>query len=254
MNNIIRRPFKYDNFGAVYWIIGINVLVFAAMFLFGRNITVFLQTDLSKESVSYLIQQGMLRVPQIARQAAEQGTRFIPLELPLDSALAMMPLTVLHGWVWSFVTYMFMHGGVTHLLFNMLALFIFGTHVERQMGSREFLLFYFVTGILAGVLSFAVYVATKNYLVALVGASGALFAVQLAYAIFFPDSIIYIWGILPVRAPIMVLGFTALEIFFALSGGRGNVAHLTHLAGFAFGWLYFVIRFGISPLRRLIRR
>lgn len=249
MNNIIRRPFKYDNFGAVYWLIGINVLVFAAMYFFGKNMTVLLQVDLSKDSVSYLIEQGMLRMPRAA-----QGTQFVPMELPLEYALAMMPLAVLHGWVWSFVTYMFMHGSVTHILFNMLALFIFGTHVERQMGSREFLLFYFVTGILAGILSFAVYVATKNYFVILVGASGALFAVQLAYAVFFPDSTIYIWGILPVRAPVMVLGFTALEIFFTITGGGGNVAHLTHLAGFAFGWLYFVIRFGISPLRRLTRR
>ena len=83
------------------------------------------------------------------------------------------------------------------------------------------------------------------------GASGALFAVELAYAVFFPNSIIYIWGIIPLRAPVMVLGFTALELFFSLTGGRGNVAHLTHLAGFGFGWLYFLVRFGINPWRRL---
>jgi membrane associated rhomboid family serine protease len=185
---------------------------------------------------------------------AMQTQEKVPLALSLDRALAMMPLTVLHGWFWTFVTYMFMHGGITHLLFNMFGLFIFGVPVEKQMGSREFLLYYFVTGIMAGVISFLMYCLTKSYIVALVGASGALFAVELAFAVFNPHAIIYIWGIIPMRAPIMVLGFTALELFFSLTGGRGNVAHLTHLAGFAFGWIYFQARFGVSPLRRLLGR
>jgi membrane associated rhomboid family serine protease len=168
--------------------------------------------------------------------------------------MPMRPFLVTEGWVWTFVTYMFMHGDFRHILFNMLGVFIFGLHVERQMGSKEFLLYYFVTGIMAGVLSFAVYWMTGSYYVALIGASGALFAVELAYAIFFPNSVVYVMGILPLRAPVMVLGFTALELIFALSGGRGNVAHLTHLAGFAFGWFYFMIRFGVSPWRRITGR
>ena len=213
--NFIRRPLKYSNFGAVYWLIGINILIFAAMR--------FLGDQFSNNMVT---------------------------------RMAMIPLGIVQfKMYWTFVTYMFLHGSITHILFNMLGLFIFGIHVERQMGSREFLLYYFVTGTLAGVFSFCVYYFTDNYFIALMGASGALFAVELAYAVFFPDSIVYIWGILPLRAPVMVLGFTALELFFALSGGgRGNVAHLTHLAGFAFGWIYFMLRFGISPMKRLIGR
>ena len=206
---------KYSNIGAVYWLIGINLLVFIAMR--------FLGSQFSNNMIT---------------------------------RMAMIPLGIVHyKMIWTFVTYMFLHGSITHILFNMLGLFIFGIHVERQMGSREFLLYYFVTGTLAGAFSFCVYYLTGNYLIALMGASGALFAVELAYAVFFPDSIVYIWGILPLRAPVMVLGFTALELFFALSGGgRGNVAHLTHLAGFAFGWIYFMLRFRISPLKRLMRR
>jgi membrane associated rhomboid family serine protease len=174
--------------------------------------------------------------------------------LSIADALAMIPIAVLQGWIWSFVTYMFMHGGFSHILFNMLGLFIFGTHVERQMGSKEFLLYYLVTGIMAGVFSFGVYYVTGNLIVALVGASGALFAVMLAYAVFFPNSIIYIWGILPLRAPVMVLGYSALELFFSITRTNSGVAHLTHLAGFAFGWIYFMIRFGIDPWRRLMGR
>ena len=122
------------------------------------------------------------------------------------------------------------------------------------MGSKEFLLYYIVTGALAGVFSFAVYYLTGDYLVPLIGASGALYAVQLAYAVYFPTSVIYIWGILPLRAPVMVLVFTVLSLFFVLTGSGGNVAHLTHLAGFAFGWLYFMLRFGVNPWKRLLLR
>jgi len=189
--NIIRRPFRYRNDGTVYWLIGINILVFLAVQFLGRDIRQFLTLRLS-----------------------------------------MIPLTVLNGWVWTFTTYMFMHGGFSHVFFNMFGLFIFGIQVERQMGSKEFLLYYFLTGTLAGIFSFIVYFYTRNYWVVLMGASGALFAVELAYAVFFPNSIIYIWGILPLRAPVMVLGFTALELVFSITGRSSGVAHLTHLAGF----------------------
>jgi membrane associated rhomboid family serine protease len=209
--NIIRQPFRYANFNVVYWLIGINVIIFAAGYFLGRDVYAFFTVHLS-----------------------------------------MIPLVVIeYNWIWTFVTYMFMHGNFQHILFNMLGLFIFGIHVERQMGSKEFLLYYFVTGTLAGIFSFIMYYISGNLMVALMGASGALFAVQLAYAVFFPNAIIYIWGILPLRAPVMVLGFTILSLVFILAGDRSNVAHLTHLAGFAFGWLYFLIRFNVNPWRRL---
>jgi membrane associated rhomboid family serine protease len=197
----------------VYWLIGLNVLIFAAVRLLGQDFWIFLVTYMS-----------------------------------------MRPNAVVHGWVWTFVTYMFVHGGFTHILFNMLGLFIFGSQVERQMGSREFLLYYLLTGILAGVFSFGVYYVTRNYRIALMGASGALFAVELAYAVFFPNSIIYLWGILPLRAPVMVLGYTALELVLSITSRNSGIAHFTHLAGFGMGWTYFLIRFGVNPWKRLTGR
>jgi membrane associated rhomboid family serine protease len=170
----------------------------------------------------------------------------------LSSYLALNPVLIIrYKYFWQFATYMFAHGGISHILFNMLALFLFGSQVERRMGSREFLLYYLSTGILAGVLSFMVYWATGAYQVFLLGASGAVFAVQLAYATFFPDSVIYLWGLLPLKAPVMVLGFTALELFSSVTGFRSGVAHLTHLAGFALGWIYFLVRFGANPWKYL---
>jgi membrane associated rhomboid family serine protease len=167
------------------------------------------------------------------------------------SYLAMNPaLTVVEGFIWQPFTYMFAHSGISHLVFNMLGLFFFGTQVEHQLGSWEFLLFYLLTGFLAGVFSLGVYWFTGSYYVFLLGASGAVFAVLLAFATFFPDAEIYIFGIIPVRAAILVIGYTAIELFSQMSGRGGNVAHLTHLAGFGFAYLYFVIRVGISPYRR----
>jgi membrane associated rhomboid family serine protease len=202
--NILRKPFRYSFDSVVFYLIGINVLVFFAQMMFKNT------------SFNYYI--------------------------------AMVPDLVLRGWVWQLVTYMFAHGSWTHILFNMLGLFIFGIQVERRMGSKEFLLYYLLTGTLAGALSFVVYVATGTHVV-LLGASGALFAVELAFAAFYPDALIYIWGIIPLRAPVMVLGFTALELFFSFTGMRRGVAHFTHLFGFASGWVYFLVRFGINPWR-----
>ena len=171
------------------------------------------------------------------------------------SYMALNPVAVLQlGAYWQFFTYMFAHGGISHLVLNMLGLFFFGIQVERHVGSKEFVLFYLLTGLLAGIFSFFVYWLTGAYNVYLLGASGAIFAVQFAYAVFFPTSMVYIWGILPVRAPILVLGFTALEVFSTFTGFASGVAHLTHLAGFAFAWLYFVVRFGLNPLKSLTGR
>ncbi len=176
--------------------------------------------------------------------------------IPRSTAyLALNALAVTrNGALWQFVTYMFAHGGISHLVFNMLGLFFFGSQVERYMGTKEFVLFYLVTGTLAGFFSFLVYWFTGAYFILLLGASGAVFAVQLAYATFFPNSIVYVWGIFPLRAPVLVLGFTAIELFSSIFGSRSGVAHLTHLAGFAFAWLYFLVRFGANPWNSLVGR
>jgi membrane associated rhomboid family serine protease len=115
------------------------------------------------------------------------------------------------------------------------------------MGSREFLLFYLLTGTLAGVFSFIVYFFSGTNVI-LLGASGAVYAVLFGYAVYFPDSRIYIFGILPIKAVTLVLVYTAIEIFSQFTSVRSGVAHLTHLAGFGFAFLYFLWRLGINPI------
>lgn len=152
-----------------------------------------------------------------------------------------------HAW-WQFITYMFLHQNFSHILFNMLGLLIFGFNVEKVLGSKEFVLMYFVCGILSGFFSYLVYKFTGQYYVYLLGASGAVYSILFAYAVLFPRSIIYIWGLIPLPAPVMVLVYALIEIgsqFF----GNSNVAHMTHLFGFFAAWLYFVVRMGIHPVK-----
>lgn len=163
--------------------------------------------------------------------------------------LSMCPAIVIqYKFYWQFLTYMFMHANMNHIVCNMLGILIFGLRLERAIGSKEFLLFYLLCGTLSGIFSFVIYYYTGNNGVLLLGASGALYAVLFAYAVFFPHTIIYIWGIIPVPAPIMVLIYAVVE-FFSQFYGKDSTAHMTHLFGFVAAWLYLLIRMGINPLK-----
>lgn len=164
--------------------------------------------------------------------------------------LGMNPILVIkYKMFWQFITYMFVHQNMSHIFCNMLGLLFFGVSLEKSIGSKEFLLFYFFCGILSGVLSFAVYFFTGTFRVSLIGASGALYAVLFAYAVFFPRSIIYIWGIIPVPAPILVFIYALIELGSQFIGVRASVAHMTHLFGFLAAYLYIQIRMGINPFK-----
>jgi membrane associated rhomboid family serine protease len=131
---------------------------------------------------------------------------------------------------WTVVTYMFLHGGMTHLLFNMLTLYFFGPQVEGRLGERRFVTLYFLSGIAGALFTFL----SPSWIV---GASGAIFGVSLAFAMFWPRAQILIWGILPVEARVLVVIMTMASIYFGLRGG-GNVAHFAHLGGYAGAFLY----------------
>ena len=134
---------------------------------------------------------------------------------------------------WTIVTYMFLHAGMWHLFFNMLALYFFGPRLELEIGGKHFLWLYFLSGIMGAVLSFIFTPYT-----AIVGASGAIFGVLIGYAHYWPRDQILIWGILPIEARWFVLIMTALSLFGGFSGEGGNIAHFAHLGGFVGGWLY----------------
>jgi membrane associated rhomboid family serine protease len=149
-----------------------------------------------------------------------------------EIALAFVPALVLMR-PWTILTYMFVHANVMHILLNMLALYFFGPAIERRLGSGNFLGLYFVSGILGAVLTFifAPYSAV-------VGASGAVMGVTAAYARYWPHDKIYIWGILPVSAWMMVVGLALFSIWSGFGGSRSGVADWAHLGGLAAGYLY----------------
>jgi membrane associated rhomboid family serine protease len=182
----------------------------------------------------------------------------------------LVPLAVTHGLrIWQPVTYLFLHDGILHILFNMLFLWMFGADLERTWGTRRFYSYFFLTGIGAGLTT--VLVKTLLYPVwagvsvtdTTIGASGAIYGVLLAAAIMFPDR--QIWLIpFPVTIPmrIYVAGAIAIEFFSTLGSGGDNVSHITHLGGALVGYLYlrrglFLYRFRNDYLdwkRRRARR
>jgi membrane associated rhomboid family serine protease len=159
--------------------------------------------------------------------------------------LGMQPAAVVaKGQLWRPVTYMFLHSRLSffHILFNMLALWMFGVELERLWGSREFLKFYFVCGICAAlttvVLSFVPIAAFASlYTTLTIGASGAIFGVLLAYALYFPHRPILMFMLFPVPAKYFVMIMGAISLLSSFSGSDG-LAHTTHLGGLAAGYIY----------------
>ncbi|MEJ2665478.1 MAG: rhomboid family intramembrane serine protease, partial [Spirochaetia bacterium] len=117
------------------------------------------------------------------------------------------------GFVWQLATYMFMHGTFFHILINLLILFMVGTQLEREFGSSEFLLFYFTVGIGAGLIMAIVYPYLGLGGIPIVGASGAIYGLLLAFATRHPNQPIYIWGILPMKAYVLLIVFAGIELF-----------------------------------------
>lgn len=159
-----------------------------------------------------------------------------------------LPYFVRYKMFWQPITYMFVHGSIPHLLFNMLSLLIFGLAVERAIGSKEFLLFYLICGIFSGIFSLITYFLLGTWTL-LIGASGALYAVLFLFAVVYPRSVIYIWGIIPVPSPLLVVIYAGVALFNQVNGGRSTIAHLTHLYGFLVAWIYIAVRMGIRPLK-----
>ncbi len=149
---------------------------------------------------------------------------------------------------WTIVTYMFLHGGFTHILFNMIALFFFGPRVESRIGSRPFTILYFLSGITGAMLSF---VLARNS--PIIGASAGVFGVMLAFAYFWPHEKVYIWGVLPIPARILVIATTALALWGGFGGGQSGTAHFAHLGGYigAFFYLWWLNRKRTSFKRRV---
>jgi len=157
----------------------------------------------------------------------------------ITSTFGLKPAAVswqLH--VWQLVTYMFLHAGLFHILFNMLALWMFGGELERLWGTRYFLKFYFVTGIGAGALTVVVSLLWLEQLqyATIIGASGAIYGLLLAYALYFPNRVIY-YIVFPIQAKYFVMIVGAIAFYSSMTES-GGVANVTHLGGLLVGYLF----------------
>jgi membrane associated rhomboid family serine protease len=158
---------------------------------------------------------------------------------------------------WTFATYMFVHGGLLHLLANMLMLFVFGTAVESRMGSRNFLAYYFFCGIGAAV--FSLLLAGVLPIGPFVGASGAVLGVAVAFAMFWPDAELIVFPLpIPIKARTLVIGLVALDIIGSQLWPNDGIAHIAHVGGALFGYLFFRIqslsrRAPVQPARTVER-
>jgi membrane associated rhomboid family serine protease len=170
----------------------------------------------------------------------------------LIDALSLKSDLLSHPWqAWQLVTYGFAHFDAGHILFNMLGLFFFGRELEGIYGQFEFLRIYLVAIVLAGLVWAALAIADQQS-AELVGASGGVMAVVMLWVLHFPQRLVYIWGVLPVKAWLLGTIFIASDLFGLVSQrGAGNgpqVANIAHLAGVAFAFLYFRSKMNLGRL------
>jgi membrane associated rhomboid family serine protease len=181
----------------------------------------------------------------------------------IQEYLGLVPYHVVHGLIYQVVTYSFLHHGIFHLLFNMLALWMFGSQFEIDWGRRQFVEFFFfcvigaaITSIVVGYGGLAAYQFSQVPLfrsmasltiVPTVGASGGIYGILLAYGFLYGNREILLWFVLPVKAKYLVAVFIFIALVGAL-GDSGGVANFAHLGGAFFGWLYlrFIPRKGLQ--------
>ncbi len=153
---------------------------------------------------------------------------------------ALQPYDVAHRfYIWELVTYLFLHGGFFHIIFNMFALWMFGSDLESQWGGRKFLTFYFLTGIGAGLTDVILNtIFNPSVPTATIGCSGAIYGLLLAYGMIFPNRPIYLYLIIPIKAKWFVLIMGVIEFVSSFGTPGSGVSHVAHLGGMLFGFLY----------------
>lgn len=162
--------------------------------------------------------------------------------------LGLVPVLVWKKYfLWQLFTYIFLHGGIGHLLFNLLALWMFGGELENYWGSKKFLGYFLFCGIGAGICTV---VFTPYQFIPVIGASGAIYGILLAFGWFFPNRPIFIYFLFPIPAKYMVILYGLIELLSSMEGTGGGIAHLTHLGGLLFGFFYMAY----PVIRQKIRR
>ncbi|MBU0474585.1 MAG: rhomboid family intramembrane serine protease [Bacteroidetes bacterium] len=164
----------------------------------------------------------------------------------LNRYFALNPLTGLdptgqpfNFQIWQVISYQFMHGGFSHIFFNMFMLWMFGNEIENIMGSKKFLIFYLLSGIGAALVQVVLGPMLSNQLAFTIGASGAVFGVMIAFALFFPERQIYVYFLFPVKAKYLIAFLILIE--FMAVGDMSFVAHLAHIGGALTAFIFIML-------------
>ena len=158
--------------------------------------------------------------------------------------LAQTPsLAVGHAFLWQFVTYMFLHAKLFHLLGNMLVLWFFAPRLEYRWGTAAFLRFYFVVGVGGGLFHAAAAYLSANPDSPMLGASGAMYGIMLAYALYWPDDVVLLYFAFPIKIKYLMIFIGVFTFFASISGevagaGGSHISHVTHLGGLIVAFLY----------------
>jgi len=166
---------------------------------------------------------------------------------------SLMPLG--YGFqIWQLITYQFIHGGFWHIAINMFVLWMFGIEVENLWGTKKFIIFYLMCGVVAGIAQLFLPPLIGEPLAPTIGASGAIFGVLIAFGMLFPDRYIYLYFFIPVKAKYLIAFFVLLE-FFSIDSPGSNVAHLAHLGGALAGFVYIMLDPSVNvSLKNILRR
>ena len=220
-------------------------------------------------------QTSFSQIPEVVKNLLIINVLFflakMTLPIDMDKLFALHPFQSPHFEPYQLITHMFMHGDFTHLLFNMFALWMFGKVLENVWGGKRFLIYYLATGLGAMILYSIVqqiqcslleaemtieqiqYVASNKlyqpyqiqnmrelsslYYTPVLGASGAVFGILLAFGKLFPNTLLYLYFAIPVKAKYFVIGYGALELYSGISNPNDGVAHFAHLGGMLFGFI-----------------
>ena len=157
--------------------------------------------------------------------------------------LGLIPEQVIHHyWLWQPFTYLFLHGGVFHWLFNMLVLWMFGGELERRWGTAAFLKYFFITGLGAAACVLAL---SPHSNAPTIGASGSVFGLIVAFAMLFPHAVMYLYFVIPMKVWQAAILFAFIELFAGLEGGGMGISRFAHLGGMLTGYLYLKFSGGL---------
>ena len=165
------------------------------------------------------------------------------LQRHVITLFALIPAAVVQNfYIWQLFTYLFLHGGIGHIVLNMLALYFFGSPLELDWGTRRFLKFYFYCGIAAGVCVVLAGLLVGSRYSPTLGASGAILGLLVAFGVLYPNETILLMFMIPMKAKHLVMLYAAIELL-SLWGPDTGVSTMAHLGGMAFGFLYLKVKF-----------